>query len=407
MPGKIVRIAYLALVLAIILPAAVVLGEQRTLPIDMARVPAHLTVRTADTTWKFTTFSENVIDALDEAGIEVGEKDLLSLPDDLTLEPGQIYDVSVTKLNQVTLSYAGFAVSAAAQEMSLSDLLSRSGFSELDVSDGSRIEHDSEDLTATDGTIITYVNADHKTIRIHEDIPFSTVTVNDPNLYIGESKVRTEGVVGVRALIYDDLYENGVFISRTHVGTEIVKSPVQKVIAKGTKKKVVIAPINRRTVNQTVLRSFDAISSYLLRNGNLTYKTFKDNGNGTITVDGRTYSYTDKRSRTITVYDGLDVCMQNGCHNPPINHKTASGVPAQRGLVATYAYRENGKVIGTALPMGTLVFVEGYGLGVVADIHGSRTNVDMLDCCYDPNEMNDGSVKVGKWTRTSYVLKLP
>lgn len=307
----------------------------------------------------------------------------------------------------MTLSYAGYTIDASAEDMSMNDLLSRSGFSALDTSNGSRIEHFNADFNAKDGTILSFINADHQTVRIMEDIPFSTVTVDDQNLYIGETKVRTAGVTGIRALIYDDLYENGVFISRTQVGTEIVKAPVQKVIAKGTKKKVVIAPINRRTVNQTVLRSFDLISQYLLRNGNLSYKSFQDNGNGTITVDGRTYAYTDKRTRTITVYDGLDVCQKNGCHTPAINHKTASGVPAQRGLVATYAYRVDGKVVGTALPMGTLVFVEGYGLGVVADIHGAKTNVDMLDVCYDPGEMNSGTVKVGKWIRNSYVLKLP
>lgn len=81
------RIAYLAVILSLVMPAAAVLSEQRTLPIDMALVPAQLTVRTAMGTEQFTTFSETVIDALDEAGIAVGEKDLLSLPDDLSLEP--------------------------------------------------------------------------------------------------------------------------------------------------------------------------------------------------------------------------------------------------------------------------------------------------------------------------------
>ena len=404
---KLLRVSYLLAILLLIMPAAVVLSEQQIKPTDINKIPAYLTVRTADGTHHLITYSKTVIDALDEADIAVGEKDLLTLPDNLDLQPGQTYDLSIQKRNTVTLSYAGFTVDASAELMSINDLLSRSGFLALDTSDGSRIEQMNAGALADDGTIIAYINAEHMTVRVYEEIPFSTVTVDDPNLYIGTTKVRTEGVVGKRALIYDDLFENGVFVSRTQVGTEIVVNPVQKVIAKGTKKKVVIAPINRKTVNQTVLRSFDAISKYLLRNGNTSYKSFKDNKDGTITVDGRVYEVTDKGSRTITVYDGLDVCMQAGCHTPAINHKTASGVPAQRGLVATFAYRVDGKVVGTALPMGTLVFVEGYGLGVVADIHGSRTNTGMLDVCYDPGEMRSGNVTVGKWTRSVYILKLP
>lgn len=404
---KILRMAYLLVILLLIMPAAVVLSEQQVLPTDVSRIPAQLTVRTATETKSLITYSKTVIEALDAANITVGEKDLLSLPDNLILEPGSSYDLTLLKRNSVTLSYAGFAVDASAELMSLTDLLSRSGFSLLDTSDGGRIEQLNAGALAEDGTIIAYINADHKTIRILEDIPFSSVTVDDPNLYIGQTKIRTAGVKGQRALIYDDLYENGAFIKRTQTGTEIVKNPVQQVIAKGTKKRIVIAPINRKTVNQTVLRSFDMIRKYLLRNGSFSYNTFKENSNGTISIDGRVYSIKEKGSRTITVYDGLDVCQQKGCHTPARNHNTASGVPAQRGLVATYAYREGDKVVGTALPMGTLVFVEGYGLGVVADIHGSRTDTGMLDVCYDPGEMNGGQVRVGKWTRTVYILNLP
>jgi len=404
---KNVRVAFLLVMLMLIMPAAAVLSEPSMPLINRDRIPATLTVQTPAGTRSLITYSRTVIDALDEAGVAVGEKDILSLPDTMILEPGSHQELTILKRHTVTLSYAGFAVDASAEQMTVSELMSRSGFSSLDTTDGSRILPINADHMAGDGTIIAYVNADHKTVRILEEIPFSTVTVDDPNLYIGQTRIRTAGVKGVRALIYDDLYENGAFVKRTQTGTEIVKAPVQQVVAKGTKKKIVIAPINSRTVNQTVLRSFDAISKYILRNGNTSYNTFSDNGNGTITVDGRVYAVTDKRSRTVTVYDGLDVCQQKGCHTPAINHNTASGVPAQRGLVATYAYREGDKVIGTALPMGTLVFVEGYGLGVVADVHGAKTNVDMLDVCYDPGEMNSGTVRVGKWNRTTYVLKLP
>lgn len=404
---KLLRSAYLLALVLLVTPAAIVLSEQPAMPTDLSRVPAYLTIRTSDTdNRELLTFEATVIEALDAANITVGEKDLLSLPDDLSLEPGHSYELTITKRNNVTLSYAGFSVGAFAEEMSMVDLLSRSGFSLLSTNGGSRIEQQAANSGSGEATIIAYVNAEHRTERVLENIPFSTVTVNDPELYVGESKVRTEGVNGQRALIYDDLYENGVFVSRTQTGTEIIQNPVQKVIARGTKKKVVIAPYNSRTVNQAAASTFNKIKDTLLRNGSISYRNFSVDGS-TLTVDGRNYTITDRGSRTITVYDGLQVCQDKGDHSPAINHKTASGIPAQRGLTATFAYRSGDKVTGTALPFGTLVFVEGYGLAVVADIHGSRTNTGMLDVCYDPGELDSGKVRVGKWSRTVYVLKTP
>ncbi|NLB46139.1 MAG: hypothetical protein GX821_13385, partial [Clostridiaceae bacterium] len=144
-----------------------------------------------------------------------------------------------------------------------------------------------------------------------------------------------------------------------------------------------------------------------IKNGNANYKSFKDNGNGTITVDGHTFSFIQKDKRAITMYDGLECCLQGGCHNPPINHNTASGIPAQRGLVASYGFRYNGKFAGTALPLGTILFIEGYGLAVVADVHGNHSDSNLLDACYDAGEIRSGAVTWGKRTKRVYIISIP
>lgn len=118
---------------------------------------------------------------------------------------------------------------------------------------------------------------------------------------------------------------------------------------------------------------------------NRHYASFTDNGDGTITVDGMTFSYLDKYgSRYATHYDGLEVCAQqiraNGgrCrlgHTTATNHSTGSGVPAQRGIVAVGA-----QDIGI-YPRGTVLFVRGYGMAVVGDRSGGN-----FDLCYDAGE---------------------
>jgi hypothetical protein len=148
------RFAILLVILLLVMPAAAVLSEPSMPLIDRNRIPATLTVRTPTGTRSLITYSRTVIDALDEAGIAVGEKDILSLPDTMILEPGSHQELTLLKRHTVTLSYAGFAVDASAEQMTLSELMSRSGFASLDTSDGSRIIPLNADHMAGDGTII-------------------------------------------------------------------------------------------------------------------------------------------------------------------------------------------------------------------------------------------------------------
>jgi 3D (Asp-Asp-Asp) domain-containing protein len=85
---------------------------------------------------------------------------------------------------------------------------------------------------------------------------------------------------------------------------------------------------------------------------------------------------------------------------------TFSGIPARRGVVATYAFKENGSWVATRLPMGTVVFVERYGLAVVGDIHHVTFDIDRIDCAYDPGEILYG-YRLGLTNRRVYVLAWP
>ena len=118
---------------------------------------------------------------------------------------------------------------------------------------------------------------------------------------------------------------------------------------------------------------------------NRHYETFADNGDGTITVDGQTFAYSQKMgARRATHYDGLECCIQSMAagggkcwqgHTTPTNHGTASGLPAQRGIVAVPDFE-----VGL-YPRGTVLFVRGYGMAVVGD----RSN-SYFDLCYDAGE---------------------
>jgi uncharacterized protein YabE (DUF348 family) len=412
-----IRAMVLVMTLLLVLTASILADNRPFSLAGQAQIPATIKITTSSGTSELQTYSKTVIAALDEAGIAVGENDLLSLPDTQPLAAGKQYELTITRRDEISLSWGGFAVNTISEPLSMPDLLSRSGFSELDLSDGSMVKTDNAKKS------LAYIHVDKKEVRKTESIPFSTVYVDDPNLTIGLTVVKTEGRNGQRVLVFTDTYKNGVFISRIQVRTEISKNPIQRVISRGTKPKVIprptvtvtpkvtkpslaIAPIPAG-VDSVVLASWNKIHNLLNKNGTRTYFTFKKNSDGTITVDGRTFKIKSSSSRTITMYDGLECCLNAGDHSPAINHETTSGIPAQRGLIATYGYHGDGGLIGTNLPFGAIVFIEGYGLGVVADIHGVKSNPTLLDACFNPGELAAGTASLAYGGHAVYVLSVP
>lgn len=150
---------------------------------------------------------------------------------------------------------------------------------------------------------------------------------------------------------------------------------------------------------QAAVYNFNLISPYLKRNGDKSYASFVDNGNGTITVDGLTFSYTSVASHGMTHYDGVAVSRYLG-ENPPRNRPTSSGIMAQRGIVAMKLVASGG------LPFGTVVFVEGYGLAIVGDRGLTGSSSVTVDLCYDADE--SPYVRPYGWAiQRMYVIAIP
>lgn len=76
-----------------------------------------------------------------------------------------------------------------------------------------------------------------KTVTYEVPLPYNTVTKNDDSNYTDYSKIITEGVNGTQKCI-DAVYTvNGVEIKRENLSTATIKSPVDKVVLTGTKKR--------------------------------------------------------------------------------------------------------------------------------------------------------------------------
>lgn len=72
-----------------------------------------------------------------------------------------------------------------------------------------------------------------RTLTVEEEVPFPERTEKDYNLAPGVSEVRQLGEVGVKKLTYNILYVDNEEVSRELVSEEIVKNPVERVVAVG------------------------------------------------------------------------------------------------------------------------------------------------------------------------------
>ncbi len=154
--------------------------------------------------------------------------------------------------------------------------------------------------------------------------------------------------------------------------------------------------------NLSILKKYGLINKEGSSSINRHYETFTDNGDGTITVDGITFTYAQAMpGRRATHYDGVEVCRYQinrsstgKCrlgHTKPTCHGTASGLLAQRGIVAV------GSSDLSIYPRGAVVFVRGYGMAVVGDRSGG-----CFDLCYDADECK--LLTRSNWTNGIYII---
>lgn len=133
---------------------------------------------------------------------------------------------------------------------------------------------------------------------------------NDPGLERGKTKVLVSGSDGLQELRYEVTYADGIEIARELIEEIIVVEPVARLIARGTMDAV--NTVNTGSVSRSYSRSLTMTATAYTHTGNPTY----------------------------------------------------SGSMPERGVVA---------VDPKLIPLGTQLYVEGYGLAVAKDIGGTIT----------------------------------
>lgn len=174
-------------------------------------------------------------------------------------------------------------------------------------------------------------------------IPYQTVTKEDANLDKGKQVVVQEGQQGVLIKRIQRVIENGVIVSETVVDENVEKPSVDKLVAVGTKKKVV---------------ALSASSPDIM----------------TVTKNGITFPVKKVlKNVTLTAYSAGAESTGKEEEHP------------QFGVTYTGTRVTEGRTIAVdpkVIPLGWWVYIEGYGLRRAEDI-GSAVKGNKIDIYFD------------------------
>lgn len=161
------------------------------------------------------------------------------------------------------------------------------------------------------------------------EIPFEILTIDDPDMDVGVREVRTAGVPGRIIRIYEAVVTDGAEGARTLTAERVLEQPVDEVVAIGTRRVVTPALVSRGT----------------------------------------------ERFTAPAPESGTEMTAEASAYTPGVDcgYYTATGAKAGYGIIA---------VDPSVIPLGTRMYVPGYGYGVAADTGGAIKGY-RIDLCFD------------------------
>ena len=198
------------------------------------------------------------------------------------------------------------------------------------------------DTPLTPGMEIEVIRGKEEVVTIEVPVPFQVQRQSDDSLPRGQSKIIQKGREGLAERVVRYLYENGEKVLEGVIAENIIEEPVPQVVAVGT------------------------LTTLASRGGeNLRFKEM-------LIMEATAYA-PDPRC--------------NG-----VNQYTATGRRARRGVVA---------VDPRVIPLGTRLYVEGYGNALAADTGGAIKG-KKIDLCFDTYEE---AIRFGRRQVKVYILE--
>jgi len=307
---------------AIVLCAVIAIVSVIAIPTSFAKPTMDIRLNDGGRVLEASTAAQTVQEFLDDNKITLGEDDILEI------DPGspitENMEIIIRRAMPVTINSGSKSITINMVTGTVQDALDKAGV----VPD----EHD-EVYPSPDSYIRAGMKIDHIVVQVGErteyrEIPYDKTEREDTSLAKGTTEIAQYGENGELELKFEQVYKNGMMISEELVSEEVIKEPITEITSVGT---YVPPPPKKKTVKMSDIKKGGS-------------------SGGSVTLDdGAVASY--QISLSVTAY-----C--SACNS---GSKTASGAYPSYGTVAANLGQ---------LPMGTKLFIPGYGYGVVQDSGG-------------------------------------
>lgn len=307
-----------------------------------------------------TSIGGTVAQALEKAGVKVGEEDTVNY--DLDKPLFHKMHIRVTRVMKIQVTADGETREYETSAQTVETALKKCG---VELGEDDRVQP-ARNTKVYDGMEIAVTRVEVKEVKETEEVPYETEYQQTEGLYEGETQLETAGVPGEKEITYKVTYVEGEEESREKVSEEVTTQPVNEVILQGT------APKEELPVPDVSVEP-----------------SWGSDSGGSTFVDayGNTVSYSAMLTGTCTAYYGEPGSV------------TSLGWEPGYGIVA---------VDPNIIPYGTKLYITSpdgsvvYGYGIAGDTGGAAMAGEILaDLCYDTKE--ECSI-IGRRTMNIYIL---
>ena len=273
----------------------------------------------------FVTYKGTVQDVLQDKNIAVGVKD--KVQPSLESKVSEKETIKIKSAIPVEITANGVQLEVQSADGTIGEMLKNEeeALQEYGIKFNEDIDEVSPSLDSQieDNMRVQIVNVEKKELVQNEPINFETIVEKDESLDKSVSKVKSEGVNGEKEVTYEVVYRDGVETSRNVTSTKTITEPKNEIVIKGT-------------------------------------------GQVYASRGGESINYKEKLNCVATAYSG--------------DRTTATGRSPVRnpGGMSTIA------VDPSFIPLGSKVYVEGYGFATAEDTGGAIKG-NKIDVVMDTN----------------------
>ncbi|WKA54861.1 G5 and 3D domain-containing protein [Planococcus shixiaomingii] len=291
----------------------------------------------AKTAW---TTKNTVADILDKAEIEVTKHDKVSPA--LEEQVDEDTAISVEKAFEVTILDGLEQKKAWSTSTTVADFLKQQNIS---LSELDRVETGMDEVVLPNSEV-KVVRVEKVTDVVEDSVKFAAETKKDSSLLKGEEKIVQKGQKGIVKKTYEVVKENGKEVKRDLKKEKVVKEPKKQVTAVGTK--VMVASVSRGKDTTPAAKQETAKA-----------KTVK--ASAPVKKEAKAEKTSEPAGKEMIVSATAYTASCAGCSGitaTGINLKSNPGIK----LIA---------VDPSVIPLGSKVWVEGYGYAIAGDTGGA------------------------------------